>query len=165
MKNSLFIFTPCLPHDFHPVPWDQTTVIVCQSLGSRPTQVQELFTLVPCLFGTTSRCLSVQPVQLLPSRIIWRHISLIWPFPIDTGMPDVLLMLWNCFPDFAVEHWFGCRATEPGFAGDIGAIEVWLIDLFILVFDTGEFSNSNFSHKFLTRLIESVDNPLSICTF
>ena len=28
----------------------------------------------------------------------------------------------------AVEHWFGCRATEPGFARDIGAIEVWLID-------------------------------------
>ena len=33
------------------------------------------------LFGTTSRCLSVQPVQLLPSRNIWRHISLIWPTP------------------------------------------------------------------------------------
>ena len=29
---------------------------------------------------------------------------------------------------FAVEHWFGCRATEPGITGDIGAIEVWLID-------------------------------------
>ena len=37
-------------------------------------------------------------------------------------------MLRNCFLDFAVEHWFGCRATEPGFAGDIDAIEVWLID-------------------------------------
>ena len=37
------------------------------------------------------------------------------------------LMLWNCFLDFAVEHWFGCCATEPGFAGDLGAIEVWLI--------------------------------------
>ena len=31
----------------------------------------------------------------------------------------------------AVEHWFGCRATEPSFAGDIGAIEVWLIDWLI----------------------------------
>ena len=30
--------------------------------------------------------------------------------------------------DFAVEHWIGCRATEPGFTGNIGAIEVWLID-------------------------------------
>ena len=55
--------------------------IVCQSLGSRPILVLELFTLVPHLFGTTSRCLSIQPVQLLLSRNIWRHISLIWPFP------------------------------------------------------------------------------------
>ena len=28
----------------------------------------------------------------------------------------------------AVERCFGGHATEPGFAGDIGAIEVWLID-------------------------------------
>ena len=45
-----------------------------------------------------------------------------------SGVITGLLMLKNCFLDFAVEHWFGCRATEPGFAGDIGAIEVWLID-------------------------------------
>ena len=32
--------------------------------------VLELFTLVPRLFGKTSHCLSVQPVQLLPSRNI-----------------------------------------------------------------------------------------------
>ena len=51
------------------------------SLGSRPTQAQELFTLVLCLFGTASRCLSIQPCQFLPSRNIWRHISLTWPFP------------------------------------------------------------------------------------
>ena len=50
-------------------------------LGSRPTQAQEHFTLMPLLFRTTSRCLSVQPFQLLPSRSIWRHISLSWPFP------------------------------------------------------------------------------------
>ena len=81
MKNSLFIFTPCLLRHFHPVHWNETTIIVCQSLGSRPTQVQELFTLVPHLFGTTSRCLSIQPFQLLPLRNIWRHISLTWPFP------------------------------------------------------------------------------------
>ena len=36
--------------------------------------------LVLRLFGTTSRCMSIQPLQLLPSRNIWRHISLIWPF-------------------------------------------------------------------------------------
>ena len=62
-----------------PVHRDQTTIIVCQSLGSRPTQVQEHFTLAPRLFGTTSHCLSVQLIQLLPSRNIWRHISLTWP--------------------------------------------------------------------------------------
>ena len=44
--------------------------------------------------------------------------------PIDTSMPDGLLMLRNCFFDFAVEHWFGCFSTEPGFARDIGAIEI-----------------------------------------
>ena len=42
-----------------------------------------------------------------------------------------------CFLDFAVEHWFGCRTTEPGFTGDIGAIDVclidWLIDWFNLL--------------------------------
>ena len=106
-------------------------IIVCQSLGSRPIRVLELFTLVPSFFGTTCRCLSVQPVQLLPSRNIWRHISLIWPFPIDTATPHGLLMLRNCFLDFAVEHWFGCCATESGFTGDIGTIEVWLIDWLI----------------------------------
>ena len=37
-------------------------------------------------------------------------------------------MLHNHFIDFAVEHRFGCRATEPGFAKDIGTIEIWLID-------------------------------------
>ena len=37
-------------------------------------------------------------------------------------------MLWNCFLDFAVEHWLGCRATELGFAENIGTIEVLLID-------------------------------------
>ena len=60
--------------------WDQTKVLVCRSLGSRPTQTQELFTLVPRPFRTTSCCLSMQPFQLLPSRNIWRHTSLTWPF-------------------------------------------------------------------------------------
>ena len=81
MKNSLLIFTPCLLHHFHPIHCHHITIIVCQSLGSRPTQVQELFTLVPHLFGTTSRCLSVQPFQLLPLRNFWGHISFSWPFP------------------------------------------------------------------------------------
>ena len=82
MKSSLFIFTPCLPYHSHPVQWDGAKELVCQSLGSRPTQTQELFTVVPRLSGTTSLCLSVQPFQLLPSRNIWRRISLTWPFPL-----------------------------------------------------------------------------------
>ena len=81
MKNSLFIFTSHLQHHSHPIHWDQTTITDCQSLGSRPTQVQQLFTLVPHLFGTTSRCRSIQPFHLLSVRNIWRHISLTWPFP------------------------------------------------------------------------------------
>ena len=44
------------------------------------------------------------------------------------GIADSPLMLRNCFVDFAVEHWFGCRATECGFAGDLGISEIWLID-------------------------------------
>ena len=70
-----------LAASLHPTCWDQRKIIVCQSLGSRPTQVQGLFTLVLYLFGTSSCCLSIQPCQLLPSRNIWRHISLSWLFP------------------------------------------------------------------------------------
>ena len=33
--------------------------------------------------------------------------------------------------NFAVGHWFGFHTTEPGLAGDIGAIEVWFIDWLI----------------------------------
>ena len=47
VKNSLLIFTPCLLHRFLPVRWDQTMIIVCHSLGSRPILVLEVFTLVP----------------------------------------------------------------------------------------------------------------------
>ena len=65
----------------HPVHWDRTMIIICQSLRSRPTEVQDLFTLLPRLFGTTCCCLSVQPYHLLPLRNIWRRISLTWPFP------------------------------------------------------------------------------------
>ena len=46
MKNGLLIFSPCLLHHFLPVHWDQAKELVCRTLGSRPTQAQELFTLV-----------------------------------------------------------------------------------------------------------------------
>ena len=125
MKSSLCVFTTCFPYHAHPVQWDQAKTLVCQSLGSRSTQVQELFTLVLRLFGTTCRCLSTLPFQLLPSTFKKHLDTSIWlglPPPLDTGAPDSPLMLWNCFIDFAFEHWFSCRATEPGFAAHIGAI-------------------------------------------
>ena len=49
-------------------------------------------------------------------------------FPVDTGVPNCLLLLRNDFNDFAFEHQSGCCATEPGYAGDIGAIKIRLID-------------------------------------
>ena len=58
---------------------------------------------------------------------LWLGLS-----PIDTSTPNDLLMLWNCFIYFAVGH--RCCATEPGFAEDIGAIEIWLIDWLICEF-------------------------------
>ena len=48
--------------------------------------------------------------------------------PVDTGVPYCLLMLRNDFNDFAFEHRSGCCTSEPGYAGDIGAIEIWLIN-------------------------------------
>ena len=65
------------------------------------------------LFGTISYCLSIQPVQLQLSRNVSRHISLFGLFPLDTSMPDGLLILWNCFIDFAVAHRFRCHSTDP----------------------------------------------------
>ena len=59
-----------------------------------------------------------------------------------------LLMLRNYFLDFAVEHWLGCRATEPGFAGDIGAIEVWLMTYSVSV-------------PFLDHIISALDEQSS----
>ena len=45
--------------------------------------------------------------------------------PIDTAVPRGPLMLRNSFNDFVFEHWSGCCATEPGYAGDIGALGIW----------------------------------------
>ena len=33
-------------------------------------------------------------------------------------------MLRNRFIDFAIEHWFSYYATESGYKGDIGTIEI-----------------------------------------
>ena len=44
--------------------------------------------------------------------------------PVDTGVPYCLLMLRNSLNDFVFEQRSGRCATEPGYAGDIGAIEI-----------------------------------------
>ena len=63
-------------------------------------------------------------ISVLSSRhVFWLALS-----HIDSSTPDDPLMLSNCFIDFAIEHQFGCRATEPGFAGDTGAVEICLIN-------------------------------------
>ena len=59
------------------------------------TNTESVSIFCPRLSGTTCRCLSVQPFQLLPSRNIWRYISLTWPSPLDTGTPDSPLMPWT----------------------------------------------------------------------
>ena len=140
----------CQPRHFHPVHWDQTTIIVCQSIGSRPIQAQELFTLVPHLFGTTSCCLSVKLFQLLPSRNIWRNISLTWPFPhrhrhdqCPVDVTELFLRFW-CWTLIRLS----C-ATESGFAWDMSAIEFWLIEYFIFHFVFGLFCFKNHTNRTL----------------
>ena len=73
-----------------------------------------------------------QPVYLrsliaisLPSRSlrINRGITLSIPRIKTNTTAYCLLMLRNDFNDFAFEHQSGCCTTEPGYAGDIGAIE------------------------------------------
>ena len=86
MKSTLFILTQCLLHHSHLVHWDETKELVCRSLGSRRTQVQELFTLVLRLSGTTS---TVCPFSLCylqeasEDTSLWLGLS-----PSDTGTPD-----------------------------------------------------------------------------
>ena len=96
---------------------------LCPSLGSRPTLAQGPSAHVPLLFGTTFHYLSVSHLQKMSQNIPFR----LGLFPVDTGVPYCLLLR-NDFNDFAFEHQSGCCATEPGYAGDIGAIEIWLID-------------------------------------
>ena len=76
---------------------------------------------VPLLFGTTFHYLSVQPPRLPPSEDVSKHTFLTCLPLVDSGVPNGLLMLRNSLNDFVFEHW-------SGYPGDIGAIEIWLID-------------------------------------
>ena len=76
-----------------------------------------------------------QPYTISPSSHLGCHLQKTYqniPFrldlsPVDTGVPYCLLMLRKNFNDFTFEHRSSCCATEPGYAWDIGAIEIWLI--------------------------------------
>ena len=64
--------------------------------------------------------LSATSVATFRRRLKTYLFDLAFP-PVDTRVPNCLLMLRN---DFAFEHRSGCCATEPGYARDIGAIEI-----------------------------------------
>ena len=107
MKNNMFIITPCLPHQFDPVPWDQTKDSVCRSLGSRHTQTQGHFTPASHLhFGTISSYLSIQPPRLQSSGNVSKHISLTWLLPHGHAQWHMdgaeLLRRFCCWTDLAV---------------------------------------------------------------
>ena len=109
----------------HPIHWSQTKELFCRSLGSRRRQVQEHFILVS---------LEQPPTLCLFSHFhcyLKKHFKIhLFDLALSPVTPafDGPLILWNCVIDFVVEHQFGCCATEPGFAGDNGVIEIWLID-------------------------------------
>ena len=77
-------------------------------------------------------------------------------FPQTPARPMAPLTLWKCFIHFAVEHWFDCRTTESGFAGDIGAIANWLIDWFIILFSKSYSSRTTLSPHLLIPPVNTV---------
>ena len=137
MRNNLFAFAPWLLLLFHHTHWDQTEESLCRSLGSGPTLEKGCSALAPLLFGATVHCLSVQPPWLPPWLPPWKTFQNIpfglGLFAVDTSVPNGLLMLQNSFHDFIFEHWSGCYTTEPGYAGDIGLIEIWFYWLNITI--------------------------------
>ena len=127
-KNSLFTFTPCLLHHSHPAHWDRTKASLCQSVGQDQHRHNSFLLLSPIsLKQPAAVCpfshFSIYLQEASEDTSLWLSLS-----PIDISTPDSPLMLWSCFINFAVEHRFSCHGTEPGFAGDNAAIEIWLID-------------------------------------
>ena len=128
VKNSLFVFTPCLPYHFHSVHWDQTTIIVCQSLGSTPTQVQELFTLVElCATLWNNRPLSVRSVISVPTFKKYLNTHLFdLAFPHRYRWPVDVMEL---FPRFCCSTLIRLSRHWAWLCRDIGAWKfAWLIE-------------------------------------
>ena len=108
-------------------------IIVCQSLGTRPILVLELLSLVPRVFGTTFHYLSVKPLQLLPPRNIWRHISLIWrsphryrhfPWPLDVTELFPRFSCWTLI--WVSRHWAWLSRGYWGYRNLIDWLIVWV---------------------------------------
>ena len=75
--------------------------ITLSILGLRPTLAQGPSAHVPLLSGTAFHYLCVQPPRLAPSEDVSKHTFSTWPSPVDTGVPNCLLMLRNDFNDCA----------------------------------------------------------------
>ena len=75
-------------------------------------------------------CMSVRSDTSVATfgRRLTTYIFWLGLLPVDTSVPDGLLMLRNSCVNFTIEHWSGCCSADPGIAGDIGAIEIGLID-------------------------------------
>ena len=133
MRNSPFPFAPWLPLLFHHVYWDQTEESLCPSLGSRTALAQGPSAHVPLIFGTTICPFShlQETSQNIPFQL---GLS-----PVDTGVPNWLLMLRNSLSNLVFKHRSDCCSTEPGYTGDIGAIEIWLFDWLKLSLENNDF--------------------------
>ena len=101
---------------------------ICPSLGSGPTLAQGPSALAPLLFGTTFHYLCIQPPQLPPSDDVSKHTFQLGLFPRRHRCAQWPVDVTESLNNFVFEHRSGCCATESGYAGDIGAIEIWLID-------------------------------------
>ena len=121
LENSLFAFTQCLPHHFK---WITPLVPrVKTNADARP-----FHSCTPSLWNNLP--LSVHVATIFRKRLKTQPLWLCL-LAIDSNTHGSPLMLLKWFIDFPFKHRFGYRATEPGFPGDIGTEEIWLIDWLI----------------------------------
>ena len=125
-ENNLCIFTPCLPHHLNPVHCDQTKESLSVSRVMINTGTSAFHSCTSSLWN--HHTISVRSAT---STIIFRKHLKMHLFDLvflqrhqHTQWPIVTKLLSRV----AVGHWFGCHTTEPRYIGDIGAIEIWLID-------------------------------------
>ena len=125
-KNSLLIFIRCILHQSHPVHWDQAKGInLSVPRVKTHTDARVFHSCAPSLWNNLPLfvCSAVSVATF--KKYLKTHI---FNFGLSLLDIDGPFMLQNCFIDFAVEHGFRFCATENGFVGDIGAMEIWMID-------------------------------------